>query len=55
MAVKNIINRAKEESYNLCNKLFEHLTVTWDGIIIPCCYDFDKLYSFKYNRPRHTQ
>jgi radical SAM protein with 4Fe4S-binding SPASM domain len=30
------------KSYVSCNRPWETLTVTWDGDVVPCCYDYDK-------------
>jgi radical SAM protein with 4Fe4S-binding SPASM domain len=30
------------QSYVSCNRPWETLTVTWDGDVVPCCYDYDK-------------
>jgi radical SAM protein with 4Fe4S-binding SPASM domain len=33
----------KEKPYP-CYKPWKNFTVTWDGKVVPCCYDYDKLY-----------
>jgi radical SAM protein with 4Fe4S-binding SPASM domain len=43
-AIENISNMMKEEPFEFCNKPHEYLTITWDGTVVPCCYDFDQLY-----------
>jgi len=30
------------QSYVSCNRPWTVLTVTWDGDVVPCCYDYDK-------------
>lgn len=29
-------------SYISCNRPWEAMTLTWDGDVVPCCYDYDK-------------
>jgi radical SAM protein with 4Fe4S-binding SPASM domain len=30
------------QSYISCNRPWETMTITWDGDVVPCCYDYDK-------------
>jgi len=39
---KNIIHSPSQKSYVSCNRPWDVLTVTWDGDVVPCCYDYDK-------------
>jgi len=37
-----LIEQDRRQSYVSCNRRWEILTVTWDGDVVPCCYDYDK-------------
>jgi radical SAM protein with 4Fe4S-binding SPASM domain len=31
----------KRKNFNYCTYLSNSVTITWDGRVLPCCYDFD--------------
>ena len=31
--------------YTQCTKPWSHLTIAWDGTVLPCCYDYDAKYA----------
>jgi radical SAM protein with 4Fe4S-binding SPASM domain len=41
-ALNVLANADRRQSYVSCNRPWEILTVTWDGDVVPCCYDYDK-------------
>lgn len=41
-ALNVLSEKDARQSYISCNRPWETLTVTWDGDIVPCCYDYDK-------------
>lgn len=43
MQVDNTEVRKKHKMPS-CNVPWETMSVTWDGIVVPCCYDYDKKY-----------
>jgi radical SAM protein with 4Fe4S-binding SPASM domain len=44
---ENAVDNAKlrkTHSAVACNVPWEKVCVTWDGVVVPCCYDYDKKY-----------
>lgn len=39
-----IRNMAPPSAQRTCRYPFRSMTVTWDGAVVPCCYDYDKKY-----------
>lgn len=46
LAPKRVDNRELRKTHKTvaCNVPWEQMSVTWDGDVIPCCYDYDKKY-----------
>ncbi len=43
---KNGIYQIKSKLPNRCKRLWESAVVTWDGTVLPCCFDKDATFSF---------
>lgn len=51
--VKNNKLKLKSNQKNRCFRIWETIVITWDGTIIPCCFDKDTSYSLgnmKFNK-----
>ncbi len=51
--VKNNKLKLKSNQKNRCFRIWETMVITWDGTIIPCCFDKDASYSLgnmKFNK-----
>ena len=51
--VKNNKLKLKSNQKNRCFRIWETMVITWDGTIIPCCFDKDTSYSLgnmKFNK-----
>lgn len=43
--IKNITDMHDEGTeYTQCTKPWSHMTIAWDGTVLPCCYDYDSKY-----------
>jgi radical SAM protein with 4Fe4S-binding SPASM domain len=40
----NNSERRKRTGFAVCEKPWQVMSVTWDGEVVPCCYDYDKKY-----------
>ena len=43
-SIKEITDFADNWSYGKCVNPWHTISITWDGIVVPCCYDYDKFY-----------
>ncbi|MFN3075600.1 MAG: SPASM domain-containing protein [Alphaproteobacteria bacterium] len=39
-----VATTVQQSSFVSCNYPWEHMSVTWDGDVVACCYDYDKKY-----------
>ena len=46
--VESITNcMIKAIEYTQCTKPWSHLTIPWDGTVLPCCFDYDSKYPLR--------
>ena len=38
------LTRMRKAPFVVCSRPWDMMTVTWDGDVVPCCYDYDKKY-----------
>ncbi len=44
MGIKKDLEFIKNELLNHCWKLWHSCVITWNGIVVPCCFDKDAAY-----------
>jgi len=43
-ALDNGLHRMRKAPFVVCSRPWDMMTITWDGEVVPCCYDYDKKY-----------
>lgn len=38
------LTRMRKAPFAVCSRPWDMMTITWDGDVVPCCYDYDKKY-----------